>query len=194
MRKQNQLNSVLKVISLYVFLFAFLMLPIGCNKTSTPESTNFKPQDIVEPQEIAETQEAAEPREAEVTSEPEMIEQASPESYGNWNIQFNISNQSFAVSPVDIKVYIDGKLAVNEEFEVGNQHNNKTFYFKLTEGQHQLRVESVKGNATLEQSFEISGKRYAGILYGGFPMGRGAVGGIRGRFQFIIQDTRLLMA
>ena len=46
MGKQNQLNSVLKVSFLGVFLFEFLMLPFGCNKKPATEGTNTNSQEI----------------------------------------------------------------------------------------------------------------------------------------------------
>jgi|1_EtaG_2_1085319.scaffolds.fasta_scaffold39629_1 hypothetical protein len=74
----------------------------------------------------------------------------------NGNVSLMVSNQSFAINPVDIKIYIDDTLAVNEEFEVGNQHNWKRFRFDISNGEHFIMVKSIKGAAILEQSFSIT--------------------------------------
>ena len=46
------------------------------------------------------------------------------------NLTLYISNQSFAIDPVDIKVNIDGKPAVRGDFEVGSQHSWHEFRFR----------------------------------------------------------------
>jgi serpin B len=85
------------------------------------------------------------------------------------NFTLHVSNQSFAIDPVDIKVYVDGKLAIDQKFEVGTgkrrQHNWQTFQFQLSDGRHRLRVESKKGQASLEEQFEVKGKRWVVLDY-----------------------------
>jgi serpin B len=91
----------------------------------------------------------------------------------NGNFTLYVSNQSFAVDPVDIKVYIDGKVATDQNFDVGTgkrrQHNWQTFQFQLADGAHRLRVESKKGQASLEEQFEVKGKRWAILNYWSSP-------------------------
>jgi hypothetical protein len=74
----------------------------------------------------------------------------------NGNFILNVSNQSFAIDPVDIKIYIDDTLAVNQEFEVKDQHNYWRFRFDISNGEHVLLAKSIKGDAILEQSFSIT--------------------------------------
>jgi hypothetical protein len=58
-----------------------------------------------------------------------------PEAEGG-NFILYVSNQSFALDPVDIKVYIDGFLVVNRDFYVKGQHNWIRFQFQLGGGTH----------------------------------------------------------
>ncbi|MHC4474511.1 MAG: serpin family protein [Planctomycetota bacterium] len=87
----------------------------------------------------------------------------------NGNLILYVANQSFAIDPVDIKVYIDDKLAIDREFDVGTgkrrQHNWQKFQFQLSEGAHRLRVESKKGQASFEEQFEVRDKHWAVLDY-----------------------------
>jgi len=74
-----------------------------------------------------------------------------------------VSNQSFDLSPVDIKVSIDDKVAVDQSFAVGNQHQCKAFQLQLGPGKHKLHVESRNGNAVLDKEIEIRKKHWAVI-------------------------------
>ncbi len=81
------------------------------------------------------------------------------------NFILYVSDQSFDVSPVDVKVYIDDQLMIDEEFEVGNQHNWKKFEYKLSKGQHTLKAVSEKGDAVLEEEFVVLNNRWAALNY-----------------------------
>ena len=58
------------------------------------------------------------------------------------NFVLYVSDQSFALGQVDITVRIDGKVAVSDEFEVGNEHNWKQYRFRLGRGLHHLTAVS----------------------------------------------------
>ena len=73
----------------------------------------------------------------------------------NGNFALHVSSQSFAIDPVDIKIYLDNNIAVNEEFYVGTQHSYKSYRFSLSKGQHSIKIESEKGDAILEKTFDI---------------------------------------
>jgi len=98
------------------------------------------------------------------------------------NLVLTVSNQSFAVNPVDIRVTIDGEVAVDEAFEVGEGqpagHGWKQFRLRLGAGAHRLRAVSGRGEAELDVEFEVvaddavgdddrqaSGKHYALLMY-----------------------------
>jgi len=111
----------------------------------------------------------------------------------NGNFVLTVSNQSFAIDPVDIKIYIDGKLALDQEFDVGTgirrQHNWQMFQFQLPDGIHKFRAESIRGQVSLEKQFEIKGKRWAVLDYWFYPDTHDEP--IAKHFSFGVSDKRL---
>lgn len=91
----------------------------------------------------------------------------------NGNFQLFVSNQSFAISPVDISVSIDGTPVVQRYFEVGTQHNFYRFAFALPSGQHRITAKSVKGKATLDKTFSVDGKQSGTLFFWYYPKGDG---------------------
>jgi hypothetical protein len=91
------------------------------------------------------------------------------------NLHLIVSNQSFAISRVDIRVSIDGTPVVQKYFDVGDQHNFQEFVFKLATGQHKIVVTSLKGKATLERTFEAEDKDKLGavLMYWYYPKDQG---------------------
>ena len=87
----------------------------------------------------------------------------------NRNFALHVSSQSFAIDPVDIKIYIDNKLAVDRDFYVGTQHTYKSFRYSLSKGQHNIKIESKKGGATLEENFVIIDKHSGVVEYWYYP-------------------------
>ena len=172
MRKENQLDSVLKASFLGIFLFAFLILPIGCNKTSIPENTN------IEPQETAKVVENA--------PESNKKEIVLLTSNDNWNLVLGVRNNSSANNPMDLKAYIDGKLFMDQSVEYTIHRPGAGFYFKLDEGEHMLKVETKNSNAILNQPFKITGRHYAQLDYFNNPGGTDEFSGEH--FSFAIQD------
>jgi hypothetical protein len=83
----------------------------------------------------------------------------------NGNLVLYVSNQSFDRDTVDIRVLIDGRPAVDDDFAVLNQHNWVEFRFSLDDGPHVIYVESLDGQATLEKQFEVKGDRWAVVDY-----------------------------
>ena len=72
------------------------------------------------------------------------------------NVRIRISNQSYKISPVDITLRIDGKEAITQKFEVGQQHNYETFWFPLPEKEFVFTVESKAGKATHKEAVTIT--------------------------------------
>jgi len=110
------------------------------------------------------------------------------------NFVLYVSNQSFAINPVDITVLIDGREAVRADFDVAGpsgppQHNWVKHQFSLAPGTHKLTVTSKKGGAVLEQDFEITGKDWAVINYWYYPEGVTKGTPTPRHFTFQIQDT-----
>jgi hypothetical protein len=59
---------------------------------------------------------------------------------GEGNFYVDVTNQSFLDSPVRIRIWIDEALVVDEEFEVGGQHEVTTFGYRVPPGEHGVRV------------------------------------------------------
>jgi hypothetical protein len=85
------------------------------------------------------------------------------------NVTLLVSNQSFDVNPVDIKVSIDGKTIVKDKFDVQGeqppQHNWRQYHLRLEDGPHSLVAESKKGRAQLQTPFEVAGQHTILIAY-----------------------------
>ena len=113
------------------------------------------------------------------------VSQLEPTPEGNFVLY--VSNQSFEIDPVDIRVTIDGKLAVDEDFEVEDQHNWVEYTFRLREGRHVLHAESRAGAAELTRSFELTRKTWAVLNYWYYP-------GERKRFSFDLSHQPVAFA
>ena len=90
------------------------------------------------------------------------------------NFVLYVSNQSFAITPVDITIRIDGKEAVCGDFDVAAhpmraQHNWIKHVFHLSPGKHTLEAVSKKGEATLKREFQIKDKHWATVDYWYYP-------------------------
>lgn len=76
-----------------------------------------------------------------------------------------ISNQSFDLSQVDIRVSIDNQLAVSGDFVVGNQHTWVPFDLDVAPGTHTLQVSSADTNATMTRSFEMDDRKWGVVMF-----------------------------
>lgn len=83
----------------------------------------------------------------------------------NGNFILYVSNQSSFIDPVDIKVIIDGQIAVNQEFLTKGGHNWIKFQFQLEKGKHLLFASSTKGNLKQDSVFTIDSKLYGVVDY-----------------------------
>jgi hypothetical protein len=94
-----------------------------------------------------------------------------------------VSNQSHAVSPVDIRILLDGRPIIASHFTVGDQHNYVKYHFDLPEGKHLLKAVSDAGEASIEKEIEIAAKRWGFVGYWYVPDdGEGK------RFTVLFQD------
>ena len=87
----------------------------------------------------------------------------------NGNFTLYISNQSSNIDPVDIKVIIDGQIAVNQEFLNSGGHNWIKFQFQLKKGKHLLFASSAKGNLKQDSVFTVDSKLYGVVDYWFYP-------------------------
>jgi len=106
----------------------------------------------------------------------------------NGNFILYVGNQSFAISPVDIEIYIDDKQVVADNFDVDNQHTWIKYSFNFEEGGHEIKAISKKGDAVLEKEFEIIDKHWAVIKYGYYPEISGGAGPTPKHLNFSIQN------
>jgi hypothetical protein len=97
-----------------------------------------------------------------------------------------VSNQSFAIDPVDIVVVIDGKCVVSQLFKCKDQHNWQKFCLSLAPGTHRLEVRSKIGDTQLSRSFEVSDKHWAVLNFWYYP--KDAFKPMDRQFSFDIQD------
>jgi hypothetical protein len=85
------------------------------------------------------------------------------------NFVLYVSNQSFDLPRVDIRIEIDGRVAVDEKFDVEGQHNWLEFRFDLPRGRHTLKAVSTVGDAERSWSFNVKGKHWAVVDYWYYP-------------------------
>jgi hypothetical protein len=125
--------------ALLVLLAAILLVVAACGSSDTGER-------------------ATTPEASSGASSPSLLD---PEG----NFVLYVSNQSFELPTIDVLVEVDGQRVVDEDLEVGNQHNWKRFVLELSPGRHTLVARSSRGDALLQRSFVVSGKRWAVLDY-----------------------------
>ena len=94
--------------------------------------------------------------------EPDPTPRGSP---ARANVVLYVSNQSFERPTVDIRVEVDGRIVVDDEFPVEGQHNWVEFRLELPAGKHTLRAETQAGDATTTRTFRVKGRRWAVLDY-----------------------------
>jgi hypothetical protein len=87
--------------------------------------------------------------------------------HGNFGLA--VSNQSFGISPVDVRVEIDGELVVSDYFRVGSQHTWAGFGLSLSKGKHRIHIWSEKGGVELAKEFEFKDHDLGVIEYWYYP-------------------------
>jgi hypothetical protein len=93
-----------------------------------------------------------------------------PFEVGPENVTLHVSNQSFADAEVHITVAIDGAMAVDQSFDVGNQHGWIPFELELAPGPHEVVATSDTGvTSTFTLDVLDSGHKYAVINYWYYP-------------------------
>lgn len=89
--------------------------------------------------------------------------------YPNGTFTLYVSNQSFAISPVDVTVEIDDELVISDYFAVGTQHSFTPFRLSLSKGRHKIKISSQKGKAELSTEFELSDQDVGEIDFWYYP-------------------------
>jgi hypothetical protein len=116
---------------------------------------------------------ASAPPQSTRASAPPPAATPSPEPSGpglldpDGNFVLSVSNQSFAIDPVDIVIEIDGEQVIDGDFAVGSQHTWRRHVLRLSPGRHTLTARSSRGEASLEESFVVrDDRRWADLSYG----------------------------
>ncbi len=115
---------------------------------------------------------ASGPSQSPRASAPPPAATSSPEPSGpdlldpDGNFVLSVSNQSFAIDPVDILIEIDGEHVIDGDFAVGSQHTWKRYVLRLSPGRHTLTARSSRGEASLVESFVVpDDRRWAALSY-----------------------------
>jgi len=108
---------------------------------------------------------------------------------GNNNFTLIVSNMSNNNSPIDIKIYIDEELAIDDTFTTGMQNAWKPFHFKLAGGKHSIKAKSIKGKTTLKQEFKLKRDHWASIEYHKDDETDSAVQSASGKLSFKLHDV-----
>lgn len=90
------------------------------------------------------------------------------------NVVLFVTNQSIALSPVDIAIDVDGQEVVDKLFRVGSQHTFERFVLRLSPGRHVLTARSLKGKAEVTRSFRVAGRRWIAVAYWYYTKQRGS--------------------
>ena len=79
------------------------------------------------------------------------------------NLTLYVSNQSFDNRLVNIKVSIDDNLRIDQDFDVGDQHEFYPFYFNLEQGNHVIQVDTK--DASYQKEFTIEDELWIAATY-----------------------------
>ncbi len=85
------------------------------------------------------------------------------------NFTLFISNQSFAMSNVDIRVSIDNVIVVNDRFPVEDQHYWRGFPISLSTGTHTLEATTQTGSTNLQTEITINSNHSALLEFWYYP-------------------------
>jgi len=93
-----------------------------------------------------------------------------PKPAVNTDLVLIVSNQSFAITPIDLVVKIDGVTMIDGKYSVDGQHTFTPHTLHLAAGTHTLEARTVAGRAVLTKTFELApDKRYATLMYWFYP-------------------------
>ena len=80
------------------------------------------------------------------------------------NLVVLISNESGERATIDFQLFIDGALKVEDQLDKKLNHRLE-FTFKLTPGNHIIKIISRDGAAELEKEINITGKHWVAMSY-----------------------------
>ena len=104
-----------------------------------------------------------------------------------------VSNQSSAISEVDIQVSVDGRRVVDGVFSVGMGHGGEQYELPLTKGKHELHASSSKGSTHYDTVIDLQGKHWGSLFFWYQPAEPGQGGPQPRSFTFELQDTPMTL-
>jgi hypothetical protein len=107
---------------------------------------------------------------------------------GNFHLRVYMDSYRYAVVPMDLKVWIDGRVAVDRNFSSSKGHYSDQFRFTLAPGTHTLKAVTRKGNSEIESTFEMKERTFAALYF--TPKSEGGPGG----FDFKTADEPIYAA
>lgn len=66
-----------------------------------------------------------------------------------------VDDDAKSMSPMDVQVFIDDKLAINRNFSMGRNVNDGKYLLELLQGRHTLTAVSSRANTRVTRSFTI---------------------------------------
>ena len=91
----------------------------------------------------------------------------TPVEHGNFVLY--VTNQSVNVPLVDVEVYIDGRLAVNQGFETHSGHTFIRFEYNIEAGTHTIRVRSKYVPEFQSKDFTLSTTPFVVVAFWSSP-------------------------
>lgn len=132
---------------LVVFALAVLLLATGCAvQVTAPSARGEQP--------------------STVTTTTQSARDNLLDSRGNFVLY--VGNTSSEIDPVDIAIEVDGTMVLKQEFAIDWYQIPslpRQFTLRLAPGKHTLVARSVKGEASMETSFVVTGKHWAVVDY-----------------------------
>lgn len=83
---------------------------------------------------------------------------------GNFHLTVYMDSYRYVIVPMDVKVWIDDRVAVDRNFSSRKGQHEDQFRFALAPGTHTLRAVTHKGNSELVNTFEVKDRLF-GVLY-----------------------------
>jgi hypothetical protein len=104
-----------------------------------------------------------------------------------------VSNQSAAISEVDIQVSIDGRRVVDDSFAAGAGHDAKRYELPLTSGKHEIHASTRKGTAQYDGAIDLQKEHWGALFYWYQPGEPGRPDAQAKSFTFDLQDTPMTL-
>lgn len=106
------------------------------------------------------------------------------------NFVLYVGNSSSEIDPVDIAIEVDDTQVLKQEFAIDRYQVPslpRQFTLRLAPGKHTLVARSVKGEASMETSFVVTGKHWAVVDYRYYSEAYGSPPQPR-TFGFLVRD------